>query len=140
MRSILVNHLNTPRWAVLRDDDQYNIMFGDIYRLPADVDARPHHLDPTKMLAPVLPGKILAVGLNYKDHVKEMGHDEPTDPVLFLKPPSALVGPGAAILLPPQSERVDHEAELAVVLKKRLKNATVEEAQAAIWASPASTT
>ena len=133
MRIIRVNHLNTPRWAVLRDDDQYNIMFGDIYRLPADVDARPHRLDPAKMLPPVLPGKILAVGLNYKDHIKEMGHEEPTDPVLFLKPPSSLVGPGAAILMPPQTERVDHEAELAVVVKKKLRNATVEEAQAAIW-------
>jgi 2-keto-4-pentenoate hydratase/2-oxohepta-3-ene-1,7-dioic acid hydratase in catechol pathway len=108
-------------------------MFGDLYRLPADVDARPHRLDPTRLLAPVQPSKIVAVGLNYRDHVKEMGHEAPTEPVLFLKPPSAVIGPGDPIRLPRQSGRVDHEAELAVVLKGRLKDATRESAKAAIW-------
>jgi 2-keto-4-pentenoate hydratase/2-oxohepta-3-ene-1,7-dioic acid hydratase in catechol pathway len=76
----------------------------------------------------------VAVGLNYAEHLSEMGETAiHTEPILFLKPPSALLAPGGAIVLPPESERVDHETELAVVLKARLRNATVEEAHKAIW-------
>ena len=67
------------------------------------------------------PGKIVAVGLNYRSHAAELGMPVPTEPVLFLKPPSAVLGPGEAIELPPQSERVDHEAELALVIGRRAR-------------------
>jgi len=133
LRIIRINHLGTPRWAILKDDEHYCLMFGDIHRLPPDIDARPHRLDPSRLLAPCLPTKVVAVGLNYKDHVKEMGHETPEEPVLFLKPPSSVIGPGSNILLPPQSRRVDHEAELAVVLKRKLHRAAREEAAAAVW-------
>lgn len=76
-------------------------------------------LDTVQLLAPVLPGKILCVGRNYAEHIKENNAEVPTTPLLFLKPPSSVIGPNQTIFLPPQSEQVDHEAELAVVIGKR---------------------
>lgn len=75
-----------------------------------------------RLLAPVLPSKIVAVGLNYRDHAKEMGKEIPEEPLLFLKPPSALNHPGADVVYPADSLRVDYEAELAVVIGKVAKN------------------
>jgi len=73
--------------------------------------------------APIRPGKIVAVGKNYLDHVREMGGSEPTEePILFMKPPSAVIGEGDPILLPPQSQRVDYEGELVAVIGTRLRN------------------
>jgi len=75
------------------------------------------------------PGKIVAVGKNYLDHVREMGGTEAAEePILFMKPPSALIGDGEPILLPPQSERVDYEGELVAVVGERLRNVSAEEA------------
>jgi 2-keto-4-pentenoate hydratase/2-oxohepta-3-ene-1,7-dioic acid hydratase in catechol pathway len=80
-----------------------------------------------------LPTKIVAVGLNYLEHIREMESKGTQDPVLFLKPSTALLNPGGVILYPPSSKQVDYEAELAVVLKKRLKSASPMEAINAIW-------
>jgi len=75
------------------------------------------------MTAPIRPGKIVAVGKNYLDHVREMGGSAPADePILFMKPPSAVIGSGDAILLPAQSERVDYEGELVAVIGERMRN------------------
>ena len=71
-----------------------------------------------RLLAPVLPSKIIAVGKNYAAHAKEMGGDVPNEPVIFLKPSTSVIGPGDRIALPEQSERVEHEAELAVVISR----------------------
>lgn len=73
-----------------------------------------------------LPGKIIAVGLNYRSHAAELGMKVPDEPVLFMKPPSAVIGPGDTIQLPPQSRQVDFEAELAVVIGKRCRSVTPE--------------
>lgn len=83
-------------------------------------------------LAPVLPGKIVAIGRNYREHAKELNNPMPSEPVIFLKAISSVIGPGAPIVLPPESERVEHEGEIAVVLRHRLKRATPEEARAAV--------
>jgi len=72
-----------------------------------------------KLLAPVLPPKIVAVGRNYADHAKELGNDTPAEPIIFLKPPSALLPPNGTIVRPPQSQRVDYEGELAIVIGER---------------------
>lgn len=69
-----------------------------------------------RLLAPVLPSKIIAVGKNYAAHAAEMGGDVPLEPMIFLKPSTSVIGPGDRIDLPPQSERVEHEAELAIVI------------------------
>jgi 2-keto-4-pentenoate hydratase/2-oxohepta-3-ene-1,7-dioic acid hydratase in catechol pathway len=71
---------------------------------------------------PVRPTKILCIGRNYAAHARELGHDVPSEPLLFLKPPSALLGPAGEVRLPPESVRVEHEAELAVVVGRRAKN------------------
>jgi 2-keto-4-pentenoate hydratase/2-oxohepta-3-ene-1,7-dioic acid hydratase in catechol pathway len=74
------------------------------------------------LLAPVVPSKIVAVGLNYRDHANELGLSVPTEPIIFLKPVSALIGPDDPIVYPPQSRRVDFEGELAIVIKRRCRN------------------
>ena len=85
-------------------------------------------LQAVKLLPPVLPGKIICVGRNYAEHAREQGVDVPELPMLFLKPPSSVIGPGDAIQLPPQSAQVEHEAELAVVIGRRGKWVTAEDA------------
>jgi len=88
--------------------------FGEFQRSEATLA-----LDSVLLLAPVLPGKIICVGRNYSEHIKEQNAELPTTPLLFLKPPSSVIGPSQTIFLPPQSQQVDHEAELAVVIGKR---------------------
>ncbi|NMD41043.1 MAG: fumarylacetoacetate hydrolase family protein, partial [Deltaproteobacteria bacterium] len=85
-----------------------------------------------RFLAPALPGKIIAVGLNYRDHATELGLALPEDPILFLKPATSVVGPGDTIVFPKQAGRVDYEAELAVVVGKRCKDVRKEDAPGVI--------
>jgi len=89
-------------------------------------------LDTAVALAPVLPGKIVGIGRNYREHAQELGNHMPSEPVIFLKAISSVIGPGAPIVLPPESERVEHEGEIAVVVRHRLKRATPEEARSAV--------
>jgi len=90
-------------------------------------------LDPASLLAPVAPSKIVCVARNYAAHAREMGSDVPKEPLLFLKAPSSIVGPGGEVVLPPQSKRVEHEAELAVVLGARAKNISASDAPKCIF-------
>ena len=84
------------------------------------------------LMLPVLPGKIIGIGRNYRAHAEELGNPVPEEPVIFLKAPSSLIGPGATIVLPPESERVEFEGEIAVVLRRQLQRASPEEARRAI--------
>lgn len=83
--------------------------------------------------APVRPSKIVCVGRNYAAHARELGNEVPREPLLFLKPPSSVVGPGGAVVLPRQSERVEHEAELGVVIGRRVRSVPREEALSAVY-------
>jgi 2-keto-4-pentenoate hydratase/2-oxohepta-3-ene-1,7-dioic acid hydratase in catechol pathway len=83
---------------------------------PFALVGEPQPLASVRLLAPVLPSKVVCIGKNYADHVTEMGGAAPADPVVFLKPSTSVVGPGDAIVLPRNSERVDHEAELGIVV------------------------
>lgn len=74
------------------------------------------------LLAPVEPTKIVCIGRNYREHAAELGHDVPPEPLIFLKPPSSVIAHGASIVHPKISARVDHEAELGVVIGKRCRN------------------
>src|SRR5438477_396817 len=84
--------------------------------------------DAAMLRCPVTPSKILCIGRNYAAHAKELGHDVPAEPLLFLKPPSALLDPDGTILLPPESARVEHEAELGVVIGRRAKDVSAKDA------------
>ena len=79
-----------------------------------------------RLVAPVLPSKIIAVGRNYADHARELGNQVPAAPMIFLKPSTAVVGPGEPITLPWQSEQVEHEAELAVVIGRLCRDVPEE--------------
>jgi len=90
---------------------------------------QPRPLADVKLLAPVArPGKIICVGLNYRDHARETGQKLPTEPVLFSKFANSVVGPGADVLVPPEAEKIDYEAELAVVIGRRATAVPVEDA------------
>ena len=86
-------------------------------------------LNSVKLLAPAEPSKIICLGRNYAEHAKEHNAEVPKVPLIFLKAPSAILNPGEPILLPPQSQQVEHEAELVVVIGKRGRNILAEHAQ-----------
>lgn len=85
-------------------------------------------LDDVKLLSPVLPSKVVCVGKNYAEHAKEMGGEVPAEPVIFIKPNTTVIGEGDAIVCPPQSSNVHHEAELAIVISHLCKNVDVDRA------------
>jgi 2-keto-4-pentenoate hydratase/2-oxohepta-3-ene-1,7-dioic acid hydratase in catechol pathway len=89
-------------------------------------------LQDVRLLAPILPSKIVCVGKNYADHAKEMGGEAPADPVIFMKPSTSVIGPDAAIKLPAESSRVDYEGELAVVIGAPCKNVPAARASSVI--------
>jgi 2-keto-4-pentenoate hydratase/2-oxohepta-3-ene-1,7-dioic acid hydratase in catechol pathway len=92
----------------------------------------PMPLSTAELLAPVTPSKIVCVGRNYSDHVKEMGSELPTEPLLFFKPVSALNRPGGVVRMPAVSARVDFEGELAVVICRRVHKLKEEEWRSAV--------
>jgi 2-keto-4-pentenoate hydratase/2-oxohepta-3-ene-1,7-dioic acid hydratase in catechol pathway len=79
------------------------------------------------LLASTLPSKIVCIGRNYREHAKELGHEVPTDLLIFLKPPSAVIGPGKQVRRPHDSERVDYEGELGVIIGKRCRHVRPEQ-------------
>lgn len=88
---------------------------------------KPLPLNSARILAPVVPRKIVCIGRNYRDHAAELGNDVPKEPLLFLKAPSAVIGLGEAIRIPRQSQRVDFEGELAVVIGKTAAHISADE-------------
>lgn len=106
-------------------------LIGDLFgeRRP---DGPPVPLAQARLLPPVVPSKVIGIGSNYRDHAAEMGKPVPDVPKVFLKPSTAVIGQGEPILLPPGTSRVDHEAELAIVIGRRLTRATPEEARAGV--------
>jgi 2-keto-4-pentenoate hydratase/2-oxohepta-3-ene-1,7-dioic acid hydratase in catechol pathway len=111
------------RHAVERDG-VLSLVRGDIFgRYEADAQVAAvsgGSLSPAvRVLAPVVPGKIVAIGLNYKDHAAEQGKPLPAEPMIFLKPSTAVIAPGDPIRLPAGVGRIDHEAEMAIVIGRR---------------------
>ncbi len=90
-------------------------------------------LEEYTLLAPCAPSKVIAVGRNYTQHAAELGNDVPKEPLLFMKPPTAVIAADAPIYYPTQSERVDYEGELAVVIGDRVKDCGPAEARSKIW-------
>lgn len=81
-----------------------------------------------RMLSPILPSKVVAVGRNYAEHARELGNEVPATPLLFLKPSTSVIGTGDVIRLPPDSDQVEHEAELAAVIGRPAKDVAREKA------------
>ncbi len=124
-----------PQWGLLVDDLVYALAGAPYLHLseegryaPAVQGSDPLRLANVQLLAPVQPSKIVCVGRNYAEHAAEMGSDVPPEPLLFLKPPSALLDVGEPVVHPAISRRVDHEAEIAVVIGRRCR--FVDEADA----------
>ncbi len=114
-------------WDGMLQEGMVYVLEGDPYRAPRR--GRPlASLTEVQLLAPVMPGKVLAIGLNYRAHAAELSRPLPEEPLLFLKPPSAVIGPQTPIVLPTLSQRVDYEAELAVVIGRRCRNVNRDEA------------
>ena len=133
MRIARFSQGNDPRYAVVDGETGHEVLrviTGDpIYTPVQETGEVVPITDDVRLLAPVIPrSKIVGVGRNYADHVKEMGNEVPTTPLLFFKPNTAVIGPGDAIVRPPQSERTDYEGELAAVIGRVTKNVSVADA------------
>lgn len=122
---------------IVRVPEGFGALAGDEVRLLSDAPWRggveTGKTAAAKLLAPIAPTKVVAIGRNYAAHAKELGHDVPSEPLIFLKAPSAIVGPDAPIVLPAESSRVEHEAELCVVIGKRCKNVPENKASEVIF-------
>lgn len=129
IRYQLAAKTSTYGWLL---EDQVGAVEGDIFgeyrRLEAEMP-----IGRVRLLAPVEPSKIICVGRNYAEHAREHGAEVPEMPLLFLKPPSSVIGPNEKIVLPPQSAQVEHEAELAVVIGKRARWVSQEEALGCVF-------
>lgn len=129
----------TARWGMVVDQVVYRLQAPPYVRpLRAGVYApqvvgEPVALENVKLLAPVRPHKIVCVGRNYAEHAAELGNQVPPEPLIFLKPPTTLLGPDEAIVYPDISKSVHHEAELAVVIGTRCRHLSETEATSAVF-------
>ncbi|CAN5594004.1 fumarylacetoacetate hydrolase family protein [soil metagenome] len=118
----------TPRWGMLVDQVVYRLQAPPYVRpLSAGVYApqvvgEPVALENVTLLAPVRPRKIVCVGRNYAEHAAELGNQVPSEPLIFLKPPTTLIGPNEPIVYPDLSKSVHHEGELAVVIGEHCRH------------------
>ena len=119
MKIYRFRYRNSIRWGILRGEKLFPVK-GSIFE-NFQVEEKGIPIGSVFVLAPVVPSKIVAVGVNYKDHAQEMGRALPEEPLIFLKPSSAVVGPGEKIIYPDMSTRVDYEGELAVVIKQEVR-------------------
>jgi 2-keto-4-pentenoate hydratase/2-oxohepta-3-ene-1,7-dioic acid hydratase in catechol pathway len=120
-----IDYKGSTRHAI-EEDGRWRLIDGDLfgaYRAGEEIAPDGHHV-----LAPVLPSKMVCIGLNYKDHAAEQNKPLPASPLMFIKPSTSVVGPGEAIVIPSGIGRVDHEAEVGVVIGRRARH--VKEADA----------
>lgn len=128
-----------PHWGILVDEtvyavDQAPYLAGPQGERPAlHVTGAPRKLDQIRLLAPVTPSKLVCVGRNYAEHAAEMGNEVPPEPLIFLKPPTTVIGPDEPVVYPAISERVDHEGELAVVIGRRCRRLAEQDAASVIF-------
>ncbi len=119
---------NTVSHGILKNRTVFNIE-GNIFTDYTIHEDYSYDLEKAVILPPVYPSKIIAVGLNYRDHAEEFNQPIPDEPVIFMKPPTSVIGHGDSIIYPDSSERVDFEAEIAAVVKKRAFQIKEENAQ-----------
>lgn len=123
-----------PHFGLLEDENTIQAIASDpLYAGVFKEDER-FSLDEVRLLTPVIPrSKVVCVGKNYADHAAEMGGEVPEEPIIFIKPNTSVIGPNEVIQWPSTSERIDHEAELAVVISKICKEVPREKAQDVIF-------
>ena len=131
MRTCRYRHGGRERWGVVEGETVRPL--GAAPWQGGLADGPPVPLAQVTLLAPVEPSKIVCVGRNYRAHAREMGHEVPAEPLIFLKPPSAVVGPDEPIRCPEDSSEVHHEGEIAVVVGRALSRATPAEARLAVF-------
>lgn len=119
-------------YALLQADRQANVLDAPPWRNGQTTDQMLAMGDYT-LLAPCCPSKVVAVGRNYAKHAAELGNQLPAQPLLFMKPPTAVIAADAPIFYPSQSQRVDYEGELALVIGNRTRNCDPTEARSKIW-------
>ena len=124
MKIYRFEHKDRILWGVLREENLHPVS-GSIFD-KFRVGKRSIPIGQVALLAPVEPTKIVAVGRNYPAHSRELGNPVPKEPLLFLKPPSAVIGPNGVISYPEMSERVDYEGELAVIIRKETRRLSDE--------------
>lgn len=117
MKIYRYKYKNKISYGVLKEENLYPVEGSIFRRFNLKKDKIP--ISNVTLLPPVIPSKIVAIGANYKNHVREMGRQIPEEPLIFLKPPSSIVGPDDIIVYPKMSKRVDFEGELALIIKKR---------------------
>jgi 2-keto-4-pentenoate hydratase/2-oxohepta-3-ene-1,7-dioic acid hydratase in catechol pathway len=125
-----IEHRGSPRHAI-KVDESWHVIEGHIferYTIGARLDGAP-----ARILPPVNPSKIVAVGLNYRDHAAEMNKPLPSEPLIFIKPSTAVIGSGEAIVIPPGIGRVDYEAELGLVIGRTARHVSAEQAHEYIF-------
>ena len=133
MKIARFSHGGDLKFGIL-DDDELVVLRGDPMFVGFETTEDRVALADVKLLAPVIPrSKVVAVGRNYRDHAAEMGNEVPAEPLLFFKPNTSVIGPGDTIVLPPQSEQVDFEGELAVVIGSIAKNVAAADASSVIF-------
>ncbi|MFL6231293.1 MAG: fumarylacetoacetate hydrolase family protein [Pyrinomonadaceae bacterium] len=118
-----------PRYGLIDGGAIFPVAAGDVFARkfePRDANERVP-LDEARLVAPVMPSKIVCVGRNYREHAAELGNEMPAEPLLFLKAPSSLIGHADAITLTPFSQQVEHEGELAVVIGRRARDLSDDE-------------
>jgi 2-keto-4-pentenoate hydratase/2-oxohepta-3-ene-1,7-dioic acid hydratase in catechol pathway len=120
MKLCRISHasLPSPRFAVIEESKVFVLAESFAFERLEGASGAGLNLSEVKVLAPVAPSKIVCVGRNYLEHAQELGNKMPDEPLLFLKPPSSVIGPRDCIELPLQSQQVEHEGELGVVIGK----------------------
>jgi len=135
MKIARFSHGDTIAFGIVdEEEDELVVLKADPMFAGFDPTGERVPLADAKLLAPVIPrSKVVAVGKNYRDHAEEMGGEAPAEPLLFLKPNTSVIGPGDAIVLPPQSRQVEHEGELAVVIGRIAKNVPAADAAGVVF-------
>jgi 2-keto-4-pentenoate hydratase/2-oxohepta-3-ene-1,7-dioic acid hydratase in catechol pathway len=128
MKIVRFRHGGRDRYGAL-EGDRIMPLNGTIEALTPGAGATPVALGEARLLAPAQPSKIVAIGLNYADHAAEGNRELPKEPMLFIKPSTAVIGPGDEIVYPPQTANLHHEGELAIVIGKTARSVSPADAR-----------
>jgi 2-keto-4-pentenoate hydratase/2-oxohepta-3-ene-1,7-dioic acid hydratase in catechol pathway len=120
-----------PTWGILEEGRIFPL--GQAPYLGIQVSGAARSLESVKLVAPATPSKLVCVGRNYAEHAAELGNEVPPEPLIFLKPPTTVIGPDEPVVYPAISQKVDHEGELALMIGTRCRNLSEEQAASVIY-------